>query len=435
VGILTDGRGGSIAKAERPEKGQRFLFDEHRDAPRGFGLRITKAGGKAFVLTYTMNGRRRRKTIGDWPTWSLEAARQEARELMLKITAGDDPLDADRRRRDEPLIEDIAADWLEMHASGLKSENAIRGFVQNDILPSIGRIKVSDVRRRDVIELVERKAVTAPRSAAQVLIYARRMFDFATDRDYIPANPLAGLKPSSIKVKGKRNPLKSVARARILDAGEIRGFWSNVESCGLHRLTALALKFVLLTGQRPGEVAGLSSDEISGRVWTIPRDRRGKTQSEHKVFLTDTALEILDAAQEELSRLQKRRKKSWEGFFFEASPGSPVTTAALCRAISRHHTDFEAKRVAPWGRWTPHDLRRTMRTGLSACKVRPDIAELTIGHVKTGIIAVYDQYAFEEECAEALKRWEARLLDTIFDRPAEETAGNVVQLREVGAYA
>ncbi|WP_109464855.1 tyrosine-type recombinase/integrase [Albibacillus kandeliae] len=435
MATLTDGRSGTIAKAQPPASGQRFVFDEHRDAPRGFGLRLTAAGGKAFVLTYSMNGRRRRKTIGDWPTWTLEAARQEARELMLKIVAGDDPLEADRKRREEPLVEGIAKDWLEMHASGLKSEKAIRGFVHNDIIPAIGRLKVSDVRRRDVIELVERKAVTAPRSAAQILIYARRLFDYATDRDYIPANPLAGLKPSSIKVRGKRDPLKSVARARILDGDEIRGFWLNAESCGLHRLTALALKFVLVTGQRPGEVAGLASEEISGRTWTIPQVRRGKTQSDHRVYLTDTACEILDAAKEELSRLQKRRKRSWDGYYFEASPGAPVTTAGLCRAVSRHHTDFATKHVAPWGRWTPHDLRRTMRTGLSACKVRPDIAELAIGHVKTGIVAVYDQYAFEEECAEALTRWEARLLDTVWDRPPAQRDNNIIQLREGNQHA
>jgi len=432
---LTDGRSGTIARAEPPETGQRFLFDSHRDAPRGFGLRITSAGGKAFILNYQSNGRRRRKTIGEWPVWSLEAARHEARDLMQRIATGDDPLEAERRRSQEPLIDDIAADWLEMHASGLRSEGAIRGYVRNDILPAIGHLKVSDLRRRDVIELVEKKAVTAPRAAAQILIYARRMLDYATDRDYIQANPIAGLKPSSIKVKGKRDPLKSVARARVLDDGELRGFWTNIEACGLHRLTALALKFILVTGQRPGEVCGLHSREIAERVWTIPSERRGKTQSAHKVYLTDTALAILDAARDEIARLTRRRATSWEGYLFEAVPGAPVTTAALCRGLARHHADLETKHVAPWGRWTPHDLRRTMRTGLSACKVRPDIAELTIGHVKTGIIAVYDQYAFEEECADALTRWEARLLDTVLDRPPAQTSSNVIHLKGRGAYA
>lgn len=432
---LTDGRNGVIAQAQSPEKGQRFIYDDHRDAPRGFGLRITAAGGKAFVLSYTVDGRKRRKTIGDWPTWSLEAARVEARDLVLKISSGADPLEEARRRKAEPLVRDLAADWLEMHATGLKSEKAIRGYINNDLVPAIGRLKVSDIRRRDVIEVVEAKAEKTPRAAAQLLLYARRMFDYATDRDYLRANPLAGLKPSSIKVKGKRDPLKPVTRTRVLDDEEIQAFWLNVETCGLHRLTALALKFVLVTGQRPGEVAGLHEREISGRKWTIPADRRGKTQTSHSVYLTDTAIDVLDCARKELDRLQQRRKALWEGYLFEARPGAPITNAALCRAVNRHHLSLGAKKVDPWGHWTPHDLRRSMRTGLSACGIRPDIAELTIGHVKTGMVAVYDQHGFEDERRAALKAWERRLQAIVEGQGAGSTAENVVSIEEARSNA
>jgi len=392
-------------------------------------LRITSAGGKAFILSYTVDGRKRRKTIGDWPTWSLEAARIEARDLVLKINSGNDPLEDARRRKAEPLIRDLAADWLDMHATGLRSERAIRGYIENDLVPAIGRLKVSDVRRRDVIEVVEAKAERTPRAAAQLLLYARRMLDYATDRDYLPANPLAGLKPSAIKVKGKRDPLKPVTRTRVLDEDEIRTFWYNVETCGLHRLTALALKMVLVTGQRPGEVAGMHESEIEGRIWSIPAERRGKTQTAHAVYLTDAALAILACSKEELARLQGRRRAPWKGYLFEARPGGSVTNTALCRAVDRHHASFGAKDIEPWGRWTPHDLRRTMRTGLSACKVRPDIAELTIGHVKTGMVAVYDQHGFEAERRDALMAWERRLMAIVSDQSLK-TATNVVSIGE-----
>ncbi|MDA5095799.1 tyrosine-type recombinase/integrase [Aliiroseovarius sp. KMU-50] len=425
---LTDGRSGSIAKAHIPERGQRFIYDDHRDAPRGFGLRITCAGGRAFILSYTFDGRKRRKTIGDWPTWSLEAARQEARDLVQQISSGLDPLEADRRRRSEPLVSDLAREWLEKHATGLKSEAAIRGYIQNDLLPMIGRLKVSDVRRRDVIEVVEEKAEGTPRAAAQVLLYARRMFDYATDREYLPANPVAGLKPSSIKVKGKRDPLKPVTRTRVLDGEEIRKFWENVETCGLHRLTALALKFVLVTGQRPGEVAGLHKCEIKDRIWTIPAERRGKTQTFHTVYLTDLALEILENSKAELERLHQRRKADWGGYLFETRVGSPISNAALCRAVDRHHEVLGTKYVKPWGRWTPHDLRRTMRTGLSACRVRPDVAELTIGHTKTGIVAVYDQHGFDAERREALITWAEQLEHIITGQGSDLAGPNVVSV-------
>lgn len=429
VAKLSDGRAGTIAKAEIPAKGQRLIFDDHRDAPRGFGLRVTAAGGKAFILRYTIDGRQRLKTIGDWPSWGLEQARIEGHRLFQMVQHGDDPLEEKRKRKAEPTVSEIAADWLERHASGLKSESAIAGYVKNDLLPALGRMKVSDVRRRDVIEVVEKKAIETPRAAAQVLLYARRLFDFAVDRDFIPANPLAGLKPGSITVKGKRDPLRQVARGRILDHDEIRTFWAAVENCGLHRLTALALKLVLVTGQRPGEVAGIRFDEIEGDAWTIPAARRGKTETAHTVYLTATAKAIIAEARAELDRLSTRRIVPASGHIFEAWPGKSVNNAALCRAVDRTAELLGAKDAPQWGRWTPHDLRRTMRTALSACRIRPDIAELTIGHTKRGIVAVYDLHGFDAERQAALEAWEARLLAIVAGRdPDRIEADNVVKL-------
>jgi integrase len=425
---LTDGRAGTIAKAELPEKGQRFIFDDHRDAPRGFGLRITKAGGKAFILKYSIDGRERRKTLGDWPTWSLEAARAEAQDLTRAINKGTDPLEAKRRRKGEPTVSELAAEWLDLHAAGLKSEQGIRALIGGDLFKAIGNMKVTDVRRRDVIEAIEAKAIKTPRQAAIMLAYSRKLMDYATDRDFIPANPLAGLKPSAIKVKRKRDPLKSVVRGRVLDSDEIKSFWANVETSGLHKVTALALKLVLVTGQRPGEVAGMHESEVSGRLWTIPASRRGKTDTPHSVYLTDTALQIIADAGEELTRLRARRKAPASGYVFEASPGKAIGNAALSRAVERAHEALGAKMIEPWGRWTPHDLRRTMRTALSACKVRPDIAELTIGHTKRGIVAVYDQHGFDDERRKALEAWERRLEAIVEGRDPDAVADNVVRL-------
>ena len=429
MGKLTDGKSGTIAKAEPPEKGARFIFDDHRSAPSGFALRITQAGGKAFVLRYTVDGRTRLKTIGDWPVWSLEAARDEAQNLSREIRRGHDPLEAARRRKEAPTVATLAKEWLDRHASGLKSEGAIRGYINNDLVPALGHMKVADVKRRDVIEVIEAKAEKTPRAAAQLLLYARRLMDYATDRDFIPANPLAGLKPGAIAVKGRRDALSPKVRMRVLDRDEIAGLWNRAESCGMHRLTALALKMILVTGQRPGEVAGMHKDEIDGRIWTIPASRRGKTETEHRVYLTDTALDLIDTAKAEIMRLQKRREQPWSGFIFETAPGAPVTVSAIWRAVHRRAVALDAQDLSPKGMWRPHDLRRSMRTGLSACGVRPDIAELTIGHTKRGITAVYDQHGYDAERRAALEAWEARLLRIAAGEDPDGAQGdNVVSL-------
>jgi integrase len=427
---LTDGKSGTVATAAIPAKREVYYFDEHREAPSGFGLKVTAAGRRFFVLRYSAGGRRRLKTIGQWPTWAVEAARLEARELALRVARGDDPLEEALLRRREPTVAELAEEWLNRNIAGLKSARAISGYIRNDVIPVIGRQKVKDVRRRDVIDLVERKAASTPRAAGQVLLYVRQLLDFAADRDLIPANPAAGLKPRAITVGGKPAQLGARRRTRILDTDEIRSFWANSKSCGMHRMTALALRMILVTGQRPGEVAAMHMDEIDGRVWNIPAARRGKTESEHDVFLTDTALEIIAAAKEEVERLGRRRRVEWSGYVFEARPGSPVSTAALSKAIERHARELGAKTDPVLGQWRPHDLRRTMRTGLSACRIATEIAELTIGHEKKGMVAVYDRHRFDRERRVALEAWEARLMQVVAGRDPDATPANVVLLED-----
>ena len=430
MGKLTDGKSGTIAKADAPAKGQRFIFDDHRNAPRGFGLRVTAAGGRAFILQYSVDGRQHRKVIGAWPTWTLEAARAEAQNLVREIDKGNDPLAAKRRRKEEPTMAELAAEWLDKHASGLKSVGTIRGLVNNDIVPALGDMKVTDIRRRDIIDMVEAKAAQAPRSAAMLLVYARKILTYAADREIIPVNPIADLKPTSITVKGQRNPLKANPRDRVLTQDEIRDFWHNAETCGLHRLTALCLKLVLVTGQRPGEVAGMHEREIDGRWWIIPASRRGKTETPQAVYLTDAAMQIVKDAKAEIDRLCERRRAPWGGHFFEARPGAAITSAALARAVARAGDalgDMGADDGR--GRWRPHDLRRTMRTGLSAAKVSPDIAEIVTGHVIPGIRGVYDRHDFKDERRAALEAWERRLMLVIAGQDPDAAKGdNVVML-------
>ncbi|MFG6594861.1 tyrosine-type recombinase/integrase [Sulfitobacter sp. 1A13368] len=375
----------------------------------GLALIVQPTGKKSWTVRYRAAGKQRRMLLGDYPAIPLKEAREKAREIQSGVIEGDDPALARRKKRDAPTIATLAEEWLGKHATGLKSFSAINGYMRNDVVPSLGDMKVADIRRRDFIEIIEAKAEKTPRAAAQLLTYSRLLMDYATDRDMIPANPLAGLKPKSIKVAGKRDPLKAVKRGRVLTDDEIAYFWANVEACGMHKLSALALKMILLTGQRPGEVAGMRDNEITGRLWTIPADRRGKTETAHEVYLSDTALSLIDAAKAELGRLQKRRSAPPSGHIFEASPGMPVSNSALWRAVMRHAEALGATDDARWGHWTPHDLRRTMRTRLSALKVAPHVAELVIGHVPQGILAVYDHHDFAEEKQAALEAWDSEI--------------------------
>lgn len=408
---LTDGGGGTIAKAGPPTKGQRFIFDDHRDAPRGFALRITAAGGRAFILKYTFDGKQRRKTIGAWPTWSLAAARDEANALTRRIDGGVDPIAAERQRKADPTVGEAIDLYLSQRVASLKSGKAITRYLKQDLKP-LHRYKVADIRRRDIIEVVEAKAADTPTAARHLLAYCKTLLDWAVDREYIEMSPAASIRPKSIAPGGRKNKLATVKRRRVLDHEEIAAFWANAEDC-VRRQMALALKLVLVTGQRPGEVAGMHRDEISGRTWTIPAARRLKTETDQAVPLTKLAEDLIAEALAEVGRLSKRRGYEPSGLVFETRPGQPLTVSAFGQAARRHAKGMKNADKATWGHWRPHDLRRTARTEIAACGFPAEVAERVIGHVAPGIEDVYNVHRYEAEKRAALEAWERRLLQVV----------------------
>src|SRR5579872_6415442 len=87
----------------------------------GFALRVTANDARAFVLTYVVDGRQRRMTIGSWPSWTATAAREKAKELRRAIESGVDPLEDKQARREAPTVAELAREYVERHASKLKS--------------------------------------------------------------------------------------------------------------------------------------------------------------------------------------------------------------------------------------------------------------------------------------------------------------------------
>lgn len=414
---LTEAR---IKSAEPPERGTRILYDKHRDAPRGFGLRITKAGTKAFVLRYKINGADRLKTIGEWPIWTLTAARAEARRLRQMVDSGIDVLEAERAERREATVADVVERYCKQHVAGLKSGKAVRRYFERDLIPVLGKRKLTDVRRADIIALVEKKASETPRAGALLLTHIKGLFAWAVDRELLEANPAAGIKAAKVN-----KAMKPRQRARVLDDDEIRTLWTKADTCGIHLLTALALKLILVTGQRPGEVAGMRWSEIDDSIWTIPAARRLKTETEQRVPLTETAKALLAEAKAEVGRPARRR--TWEAgdYIFAARPGGGITVNALDRAVARYREALGNKEHVDWSFWTPHDLRRTCRTRLSECGISEEIAERVIGHAHQGIVATYNHHRYDTEKRAALETWERRLLEIVGERASTD---NVIPL-------
>ncbi|MDA1294360.1 MAG: site-specific integrase [Proteobacteria bacterium] len=386
-----------------------FVFDAHRDAPKGFALKIAPSGSKTFVIQYPLEGRRKRMTLGSWPTYSAVAAREAAHKALLLVAEGKDPISERKSRKAKMTIEQAIDMFLELKISGLSQEKAAARYLRVDMLPFLSTSDPKAVRRPEIIACVEAKAKKTPTAAKQLLTYIKQLFQYLEDREIVDINPIASLKASSIHVAGRKKGIPINKRDRVLSDLEIRNFWHNIDTSGVSRSTCLALKLVLITGQRPNECAGLSIHEISGDVWTIPAHRRLKSEDENQIYLSGLAKKVLAEAEFEMSKRARKRSGFASDLMFVGPKGRQMCKSALATAIARKREVLGNSKNSKGDFWTPHDLRRTMRTRLSSLGVSRDVAERVIGHKIGGILEIYDRYSYDKEKKAAFELWDKEL--------------------------
>jgi integrase len=252
------------------------------------------------------------------------------------------------------------------------------------------------------VELIEKIVDRpAPGAARIALSHLTTIFNWAIARNIygIEHSPCDRL---DVKLLiGEKRP-----RLRVLTDAELRSLWNACDEIGYP--FGPLVKMLMLTGCRLGEVAGARWTEFGDEVWTIPAERF-KANAQHIVPLTDDMKTVLAALPRfDGNHLFSRMGKNPTNFSkarhaFDKAMGT--ATVAV---------DSGGK---PADQWTYHDIRRTVRTRLSALRVPEQVAELVIGHDKKGLVRVYNQHAFSEEIKEALQAWNG-LLRSIVDGSA-----------------
>jgi len=331
-------------------------------------------------------------TFGTYPAFSLAEAREKHSQALQEIGRGIDPgikSQAEKaKRKAQPNFEDLLEEFWDMELCKQKTGVERKRMVVNDVLHKWGKRQVSSITRRDAVLLLDKVRERAPIGGNRLQSVLVRMFYFASERGMIEHSPLAGL----------RRP-KEQSKSRVLNDHEIKLLWDALDlertDIDIYRPVKLALKMILLTGQRPGEVSGMAWEDIEGDVWTIPE---GKSKTEgNRVPLLPMAQEVLGMA------------KVYSGenpFVFPSShnEGRPMTVRALSNAIRRHRSE-----IGITDPFTPHDLRRTLRTRLAGLKVSDVVGEKVLGHKLGGMLAIYNQYDYWPEKTEALRAWERSL--------------------------
>lgn len=365
-----------------PLKGYRLVRD---DGLTGFAVRVTAKGAKSFTLNYTIDGRERRLTIGKWPAWTTTAARQRAKELRQQADRGIDPLEQRQHRREAPTFAELAEEYMARHGDSKKSAAAMAGMLGRDVLPVIGRRKAEDLKRRDIIALVEAKVRQTPIAGNRVLQLVRGIFNWGIGVDLVEYNPCH-------KVKA---PAEENGRDRVLSAAEIRTVWNALPTASLTPTTAALLRLVLTTGQRPGECCAAEWDEIDGHWWTIPASKT-KNDLAHRVPLSGLALEIIDGQRNDTALVFPSRYSSLK----------PASKAGLSTAVQLNEC-FGVPH------WTPRDLRRTAASHMASIGVQRFIIGRVLNHSEPGITKVYDRHSYDAEKRAALAKWERHLRSII----------------------
>jgi integrase len=386
----------SVRKA-RPESKEYLIWDTLQ---RGLALRVRPTGGKSWVTIYSRHGRPRWLHLGDAHAIALGDARTLAAEAMLAVARGGDPAAERKAERGAGTFAELASRYLEQWAKKHnKSWRQGEALVSRYATPRWSKLQASSIMRSDVKALMS--SIEAPILANQTLAAVSAVFTWAVREEILPANPCKLV---------DRNPVRS--RERVLADSELPLFWAAFGDAGV---VGIALKAILLTGQRPGEVAQMRREHIIDGWWAMPGEPvpalgwpGTKNAATHRVWLPAPVQALV---------AELADGDTATGFVFAGPRGRAVhgLDAAMRAACSK----LGAERA------TPHDLRRTFSTTVTGLGFGRDALNRVTNHREGGIASVYDRHGYSEENKRVMEATAGKIMMLAGHAEGE----NVVQLR------
>jgi integrase len=410
-----DGKGGKGPRRDVPILGTRGLI-----------LRVEPSRGnirRTFRFRGTLKGASKVWTLGVHPILRVVDVRKLHAECVHAIDHDEDPQPLIDRWHasvipeaiggvDGPTVADVMKEFMIVAARTRKRPEAAQATIDRDILPTLGEVPVAALTKRHFVELLDRIVRRgSPVQANRVQQLLHRAFVVAADRDLIGAIPAM---PRALQGGEEK------ARERVLDDAEVIALWRGLDTLSpadkrqkITRPLAIALKLLLVTAQRRGELAAAkwsdiseTATEIAGadgnlqrvkfKVWNIPQT---KTDRPHAVPLSPLACRLL----EELRALVPEESA-------ECFPSKRTAKANAERDRSITRAARRARDELKMAEWTPHDLRRTARTSFARLGVADAVSERILNHVSGDrMIQVYNRHGYLLEMRQALDAWAARI--------------------------
>jgi integrase len=383
---------------------------------KGLMLIVQPTGAKSWQVRYRAGGLRRRMGLGSYPAVSLANARKSANAALLEVLQGNDPVGEREAKKtvqlsDRDKVGALIEQFAKRHLSTLKSGETAKRELNRHVVSVWGERDIHDIQKRDVIDLLDRIADSGRVvSANRVRAYLNKFLSWCVERDILDQSPAMGVKPVA----------KEKSRDRVLSDEEIRWLWEACQREG-HPWGHLG-KLLLLTGQRVGEVVGMTDREVGGDLWHLAGERT-KNGRAHNVPLSQATRMALDDVE---------RIKGDAGLIMTTNGKTPLSGfhKGRNRLADRmiEVASEEMGQAVEIPHWTFHDLRRTAATGMARLGIPVRVTEAVLNHVSGsggGIVAVYQRHDYAEEKRAALEAWARFVSDLVEDKSV-----NVVRFPE-----
>ncbi|MER9331876.1 integrase arm-type DNA-binding domain-containing protein [Mesorhizobium sp. M0488] len=366
----------------------------------GLYLQVASGGAKSWIFRYMLAGRPRKMGLGSVHTVSLKLAREKAAEARLKLLDADDPIEKRKAERMEKLaasatmltFKQAAEAYIKAHRSGwsnIKHAAQWTATLETYVYPMFGELAVSRIDVGLVMKALEPIWTTKPETATRVRGRIESILDWATARGYRQGDNPARWRGHLDKLLPARSKVAKVQHHAALPYGEIGQFVATVR--GLDGISPKALEFAILTATRTGEAVGARWSEIDteNALWTIPADRM-KAKKEHRVPLSDRALEILATLP---------REKGAQYVFIGDKKGQPLSNMSLLMTLRRMKRDD----------LTTHGFRSTFRDWAAEQTAYPnELLEMALAHtVSDKTEAAYRRGDMMEKRRRLMQDWAA----------------------------
>jgi integrase len=362
-----------ITSLPLPPKGKPVVWDapdsKGRDWIAGFGVRLTPGGARSFIYNYRAGGRSRRIVIGSPPTWSTQAARDQAREYALAVKKGGDPLGDKQAIAKAETVAQLCDVYLKDHVSGMRNGRDARSMVEV-IRGALGSRKVTAVTRLDLARV--HRAITergATYRANRVLATASTMFGMAVAQGWCPSNPAKGI---------RRNVEQQ--RDRVLAPDELARLIAALDAYPQQDV-ADRFRLAMYCGARIGEISGARWSEFNADLtrWKKPWGRV-KSKKDHTIPLNGAARALL-------ARIRSASRT--ETVFGSLDPSRVRWHFVAITAAAK----IEGLRI--------HDLRRSFGSVLVNAQVPLEQIAKLLGHSKTAITEKHYAFLKHDVLAEA----------------------------------